>query len=80
MKIGTTRGSARYIVDMDDNTHERLINACIHSKAKIMISGYDCQLYDKLIDNGFKKINFNVNTITGQRKPKIKTETLWINY
>lgn len=77
----STRSSAeRYAVDMTNEQHEKLIQTCIDSKAKLLISGYDNEMYDKLIDNGFKKINFDVNTITGARIPKTKTETLWLNY
>ena len=77
----STRSSAeRYVVDMTDEQQEKFIEECINSKAKLLISGYDNDLYNRLTDNGFKKINFEVNTITGTRVPKTKTETLWLNY
>lgn len=76
----STRTNARYSVDMDRDGHLKLIDACIDSKAKIMISGYDHEIYDKLLDNGFHKIQFNVNTTSGTHQPKSKTETLWLNY
>lgn len=76
----STRTSTRYAVDMDRKDHERFLDAVINSNAKILISGYDCELYDKLIENGFKKISFNVKTIGGNFKQKTKIETLWKNY
>ena len=76
----STRTSARYKVDMDRDGHTEFLDAVIESKAKILISGYDCELYDRLEENGFKKIHFNVNTIDGNGKPKLKIETLWKNY
>lgn len=76
----STRTSARYNVDMDREGHLKLIDTCIKSRAKILISGYDHEIYDKLLVNGFKKIHFNVNTTSGTHKPKSKTETLWLNY
>jgi len=76
----STRTSARYKVDMDNNGHIDFINSVINNKSKIIISGYDCELYDTLIDNGFKKIQFEVKTITGNFEKKTKIETLWINY
>ena len=77
----STRSSAeRYVVDMTDEQQERFINVCVNSKAKLLISGYDNERYDKLVKNGFEKIQFEVNTISGDRKPKTKTETLWKNY
>lgn len=78
--VQSTRTSARYIEDMDDETHNRLIDACIGSKAKILISGYDNPLYDRLTDNGFTKYQFDVNTIGADKKPKVKVETIWKNY
>lgn len=77
----STRSSAeRYAVDMTDEQQERLIDICANSKAKLLISGYDCELYDKLLDNGFTKASFTVNTIDGARNPKTKVESLWLNY
>lgn len=77
----STRSSAeRYVVDMTDEQHNEFIDTCLRSKAKLLISGYDSEVYNKLTDNGFKKIQFEVNTISGNRKPKTKVETLWKNY
>lgn len=76
----STRTSARYTVDMDRKAHEEFLDTVIHLKAKILISGYDCPLYDVLCNNGFTKVQFEVNTTSGDRKPKVKIETLWKNY
>lgn len=76
----STRTSTRYKVDMDNDGHIRFLNTCIESKSKILISGYDCELYDILGQNGFKKVSFQVKTIDGNFKPKIKTEYLYYNY
>ena len=78
--IHSTRGETRYDVEMTDEEHKKFIDLCCSAKCKMLISGYDNELYDKLLDYGFKKVSFDVNTITGTRKPKIKTETLWKNY
>jgi DNA adenine methylase len=76
----STRTGARYKVDMDRSGHELFLNSVIDSNAKILISGYDCELYDKLTKNGFTKIQFEVKTIDGTFKKKTKVETLWKNY
>jgi DNA adenine methylase len=76
----STRTTTRYAVDMDRNGHIDFLNAVMESKSKILISGYDCELYDKLSENGFKKVSFNVKTIDGNFKPKTKTEYLYYNY
>jgi predicted nucleic acid-binding protein len=65
---------------MDNDGHIRFLDAVIESKAKILISGYDCELYDVLSENGFTKVSFNVKTIDGNFKPKTKTEYLYYNY
>jgi len=76
----STRTSTRYKVDMDRQGHIEFIDTVIKSEAKILISGYHCDLYDKLMDNGFKRVSFEVKTIDGNFKPKTKTEFLYYNY
>lgn len=78
--VWSTRGATRYIVDNDSDWHKNFAEKCLESKAKILISGYDCDEYKILEENGFEKILFNVNTIDGNLKPKVKTEALWKNY
>lgn len=76
----STRTSTRYAVDMDKDEHFRFLNTVINNKSKILISGYDCELYDILTDNGFTKHHFDVNTISGNFEKKVKVETVWKNY
>jgi DNA adenine methylase len=76
----STRTTARYKVDMDEEDHIKFLDAVIKSKSKILISGYDCELYDILGENGFKKVSFEVKTISGNFTPKTKTEYLYYNY
>jgi len=76
----STRTSARYNVDMDRQGHIDFLDAVIESKSKILISGYDCELYNKLTENGFEKIQFEVKTISGNFEKKTKIESLWRNY
>lgn len=77
----STRTETRYNVDMDNETQERFIDECINAKCKILISGYDCEAYKRLEDNGFKKVEFTVHTMSGDHKTKKdKTECLWMNY
>jgi DNA adenine methylase len=76
----STRTGARYSVDMNREGHIDFLNAVISSQSKIIISGYDCELYNELTENGFEKIQFEVNTIDGNFNRKTKTETLWKNF
>lgn len=76
----STRGGTRYNVDMNDDLQEKFIDACIGSKSKLLISGYNCEAYKRLEENGFRRIDFVVHTIGGDMKKKDKTESLWMNY
>ena len=76
----STRTTARYKVDMDREKQIEFLQTVIESKSKILISGYNCELYSELDNNGFKRIDFKVNTVDGTHKPKTKTESLWFNY
>lgn len=76
----STRTNARYKVDMDREKQIEFLNVVMESKSKILISGYNCELYSELENNGFNRIDFKVNTVDGTHKPKTKTESLWMNY
>lgn len=76
----STRTDVRYSVDMDREKQEKFLNTVINSKSKVLISGYDCELYNILTENGFEKISFIVNTMSGNFKKKTKIENLWKNY
>lgn len=77
----STRTGARYKVDMDNEQQDNFLESVINCKnAKIIISGYDCEEYDILVENGWEKIKFDVKTQNSNRKGKIKTEVLWKNY
>ena len=41
----STRTRKQYWFELSDRDHEELLDTSIHSKAKIMLSGYDCELY-----------------------------------
>lgn len=75
------RTSARYKVDMNNEKQKEFIDAIIHSKSKILLSGYANEEYERLCDgNGWRRIDFDVKTIDGNDRPKTKTESLWLNY
>jgi DNA adenine methylase len=78
--VHSTRSETRYNCDMADEEHTELLNNVLKCKSKILISGYDNDLYNILVDNGWNKYNYDVNTMSGNYKKKTKTETLWYNY
>jgi DNA adenine methylase len=40
---------------MSDKDHEELLETVIRSKAKVMLFGYDCELYEKYL-KGWRKL------------------------
>ena len=67
----TRTSNIRYEVDMSDEQQDVFLETCINSKAKLLISGYDNEKYNILLDNGFTKSKFTTNH---------RVETLWQNY
>lgn len=60
---------------MTDSDHEELLKMLLQSKAKIMLSGYESDMYnDYLAGWGEKKFS----SYAEHGKPR--TETVWINY
>lgn len=78
--VTSTRTSARYPHDMTDEQHIELLNTIIKCKSKILISGYDNELYNVLTDNKWNKYDYEIKTINTKNEPKTKIETLWYNY
>lgn len=68
---GTRTSNTRYQIDMDDVQQDVFLDTCISNKAKLLISGYNNDKYNILLDNGFTKTSFETNN---------RIETLWKNY
>lgn len=71
----STRAGKQYKHEMTDADHEELLKALLQSKAKIMISGYESEMYNDYL-NGWEKKQFSSCAEHG--KPRI--ETVWMNY
>ena len=71
----STRSRKQYKYEMSDPDHEELLKTVIHSKAKIMLSGYDCELYEKYL-KGWRKLQ--VPARAQNSLPRV--ETLWMNF
>jgi len=78
--VHSTRTGARYECDMKDEQHIELLDTILNCKSRVLLSGYDNEMYDVLTDNGWNKYHFVVNTMGGDHKKKTKIETLWYNY
>ncbi len=77
----STRTSTNiYDHEMTDKQHEILLDLCLESKAKIMISGYQCPLYNKKL----RDWNFHYRAIANHSsqasRKTVKLECLWHNY
>lgn len=70
----TRLSNQKYECEMSDSQHERMLNKCVKSKSKIMISGYDSDLYNDVLKN-WNKIMFN-SPNAGSKA----VEVIWMNY
>ena len=74
-----TSGEA-YQHEMDDEDHVDIVDRLKETKSKVMLSGYDNEIYNKL---GWERIDYEVKSRaplqTGTDNPR-KTESVWINY
>lgn len=68
------KSGALYAYEMDDQQHRQLLETLNKSKAKIILSGYDCELYDSML-RGWEKDSIISKTTVGEA-----TESIWMNY
>lgn len=71
----STRSGKQYKHEMSTADHEELLKALLQSKAKIMISGYESDLYNEYLI-GWEKKQFSSCAENG----KPRTEMVWMNY
>jgi DNA adenine methylase len=77
----STRTAARYDIDMSDEKQKELVEVLFNIKqARVLLSGYNCPLYNELTSNGWRRVDVVINTQTSRREKKTKTESLWRNY
>lgn len=72
--LGTRRGK-QYMHEMTDADHEQLLKAVLRSCAKIMISGYESEMYNDYLQ-GWQKEYFDSCAADGQPR----REVVWMNY
>ena len=71
----TRNGQKAYRYEMTDADHEELLKALRNSRAQVMISGYESEMYNDYLA-GWEKESFS--SCAEQGKPR--TETVWMNY
>lgn len=71
----STRTRKQYWFEMSDQDHEKLLKTVISSRAKVMLSGYDCELYEKYL-KGWRKLQIPARA----QNSLPRVETLWMNF
>lgn len=71
----STRNRKQYRYEMTDEDHLELLKELKCSKSKVMLSGYDCELYNDILTD-WRKLQIPARA-QGNAK---RVETLWINY
>jgi nitrogenase moFe cofactor biosynthesis protein nifE len=71
----STRTRKQYTVEMEDQDHEELLDILNQSKAKILLSGYDSELYNKQLRD-WERVEFAATAEHGLPR----TEVLWMNF
>jgi len=70
-----TRSAKQYKHEMSDADHEDLLKKALKSKAKIMISGYESDMYNDYLKDWNKAVFQSCAEHNGTRQ-----ETVWMNY
>ena len=70
-----TRTGKQYAHEMSDSDHEELLKELLQSKAKIMISGYESDMYNDYLRDWNKK---SFDSCAEHGKPR--KEVVWMNY
>lgn len=73
--VWSTRGRKQYRHEMSDPDHEEMLDMVIHSRAKVMLSGYDCELYGRYLKD-WRKLQMPARA----QNSLPRVETLWLNF
>ena len=74
--LGRTRRQRYYNHEMyEDEDHILFLNQIKNSKCKMLVCGYDHEIYNEILD-GWHKIKINSNAEQGKKR----TDTFWYNY
>lgn len=70
-----TRKNYLYKHEMTDDEHVELLKVLANHPGKVLISGYDNELYNEIL-NGWNKVQKNTLAEGGRKR----VETMWMNY
>lgn len=71
----TRKSGALYVHEMTDEGQKRLLDLIAHSKAKVIISGYDSEMYNEMLKGWSTGSTMSRTTST-----EIVKEKIWMNY
>lgn len=72
--LTSLRSGKYYQTEMEDEKHNDLLEILKGFKGKVILSGYENELYDDFLE-GWNKLDFRANAERGTRK-----EVIWMNY
>lgn len=73
--IPSLRKANMYACEMNEAKHIEMLKAVVHSNAKIVISGYDSELYNSMLDGWYTD-----EIATTAQMGLHRTEKIWMNY
>ena len=77
--VGETRTARDYTVENASvDFHERLIDKIANAKARIILSGYDHEVYGTLRE--WTRVSARAGTGSTSARTRYATETLWVNF
>src|SRR5207249_3806313 len=89
--VKSTRRSGRYQYEMGDTEHCRLVEVLLDAKGKILLSGYRNEIYDRLEEEGWERVDLytSCNAVGRTRSTGLqgrgslighaRTESVWIS-
>ena len=80
----TRKQKKSYDYEMTDEQHKELVDTLIGVKGKVVLSGYDHLIYNKLLDNGWSKVVLGEYAKRSQKTNEGELskgkEFVWVNY
>jgi DNA adenine methylase len=73
--MSSRKGGKLYRHEMDDSMHSEMLQLIKKSRAKIVLSGYDSELYNTILLGWHKS-----KTMSQTTSAQMAEETIWMNY
>lgn len=74
----TQKKSYKHEMSVED--HGRLVDAILSIKGKVILSGYDNTIYDRLLNYGWRKILLTTCVKSSSSRKEIAAEYIWLNF